>query len=156
MNNIFENYRNYQIKEIYGEQYKKFIHFAIEKSDYFILVQRNDMPCGDTIDELLEKLEPYLINVRKQKSWANTQLRGSSAYVFYYHSHKECESILVEYANNMFDWQQPRLLEDLSFYKEENILWVSNTAHEEELYMEKVSNEEKSELIMMGIRLKHI
>ena len=156
MNNLFENYGNYQIKEIYGEQYKKFIPFALEKSDYFILVKRIDMPCDDTIDELLEKLEPYLINVYKQKSWANTQLRDSSAFVFYYHSYMECGSILLEYADNMFDWQQPRLLEDLSFYKEENKLWVSNTAHEEELYMEKVSNEEKSKLRMMGIRLKNI
>jgi hypothetical protein len=156
MNNLFENYGNYQIHEIYGEQYKKFIPFALDKSDYFILVKRFDMSCDDTIDELLKKLEPYLINAYKQKSWANTELRDSSALVFYYHSCKECEPILLEYAVNMFDWQQPRLLEDLSFFKADNKLWVSNTAHEEELFMENVSNEEKNELRMMGIKLKHL
>jgi hypothetical protein len=48
----------YKIKDIIGEQYREFIPYALEKSDFFIPVKRTDKSCNNTIGELKEELKP--------------------------------------------------------------------------------------------------
>jgi hypothetical protein len=137
-----------------GEKYKDFIKFAINNSERFILVERNDMDKGSNIALLLKALDPYLISIEYGNEWPGTNLMGNNAKIYYFNSHSQCSEILLKFSNSIFSWVQPNLLEDLCFLKENNNPWIVNVAHEYELLFINLTANEYDTLKKIGIEFE--
>lgn len=117
-----------------GKTYKNLLDFAFDYCDEFQLVVRKRMGSLRQIEPVLASLENSLISVKEQSSWAGTQLGGSQkARVYRYRTDASIKKTLKSIANSFYDWQQPDLPEDLSFFKKGKPFLVC-TAHEHDSY----------------------
>lgn len=115
--------------------YRDLIDLAFEVCDTFILVVRNDISINDNVNYILEQLEPYLKEVKKQLQWPGTTILGDMpALVYYFNADNGAKKVLKESTNSLHQWVQPNLPEDLSFMKKHEI-WLANTSHEYESYI---------------------
>lgn len=117
-----------------GRIYKELLDFAFDYCDEFQLVVRNRMGSLQQVEPVIASLESSLVSVKKQSSWAGTQLGGGQkAKVYTYRTDLKAKRILSVSASSFYDWQQPDLPEDLSFFKKGKPFLVC-TAHENESY----------------------
>lgn len=116
-----------------NDVYKSLIDLSFDVCDEFILVVRKDagLNFNDNGKLVLQKLNGSLKEMREQSKWAGTELRGSTAYVYYYGTDNQAREIIKEVSNSLYSWVQPDLPEDLSFIKNGKS-WLINTAHERE------------------------
>ncbi|MGE6631860.1 stage III sporulation protein AH [Bacillus sp. NPDC077027] len=125
-----------------GEQYSKLIDLAFEICDEFHLVLRKNMGSLKSFDPFLKKLESSLKEMKEQSEWASTiLLNNQTAKVYYFYTDENAKSILKEFANSLYDWEQPNLPEDLSFFKNGEE-WLVTSSHEEESYIETENDTE--------------
>lgn len=123
--------------------YRELMDLAFEICDEFVLVVRNDMDINANVNHVLEKLEPYLTEIKEQFEWPGTRYYGEKpAQVYYYNTNKYAKEILKQVSNSLHDWVQPSLPEDLSFIKNHQP-WLINTSHEYESY---IVTEDKKEI----------
>ncbi|MFS0656891.1 stage III sporulation protein AH [Bacillus sp. 179-C3.3 HS] len=119
-----------------GEQYSKLIDLAFDICDEFHLVLRKDMGSLKSFEPLLKKLESSLKEMKEQSEWASTLLGDDqTAKVYYYYTDENAKSILLEVAQSLYDWEQPNLPEDLSFFKNGEA-WLITCSHENESYID--------------------
>jgi len=123
------------------EAYEALLNLAMNKCDTAQLVVRNDVMKETSVMAFTEKINQYLIKADLQNEWAGTRLGdGHTALVMHYNVSGEIIRIFKEYANSFFEWVQPSLPEDLSFFKDGREMLI-NTAHEKQLYI--ITNDEK-------------
>lgn len=133
----------YITSEPRNDVYRHLIDLAFDLCDEFILVIRKEIELNDNGKSILEKLKPYLIEMKKQSEWAGTILGGGrTAYVYHYRTDTHAREIIKEVSNSLYGWVQSDFPEDLSFYKSGKP-WLVNTAHERDSY---IFSEDKSEI----------
>jgi len=128
-------------KDLYG----KLIDYAAGECKFLQLVVRKTMPLGSNGTIVLEKLESYLISKIESSEWPGTKLLEGTALIFRYYFRPECAEILKRAANSLFSWKQPNLPEDLSFFKDDEDIWLASITHEKDGYL-CLSKEEKLKL----------
>jgi hypothetical protein len=121
-----------------------------------ILVTRNSLGIGDNCDLILSELESHLIDLEYTTEWPGTQILGEQARVYYYTLSTQTIAILKKYSNNLECWIQPKLPEDLCFFKSEKTPWFVSITHEEEFYFINLTQEEINEIERIGINLRCI
>lgn len=133
------------MQEPAGNTYRTLIHLALEVCDTFILVKRDQMELEPEGLELLERLQPYFIETKKDDGWPGTRLLGHYADIHYISCSPAAADILLAYTHSLYSWVQPRLPDDLCFLKGGQP-WLVNTAHE---HMGSLHTEEEEELVRL-------
>lgn len=95
--------------------------------------------------ELLERLQPYFTEIRKDDYWPGTRLLGHYADIHYFNCSPAAADILLDYTHSLYAWVQPRLPDDLCFLKGGQV-WLVNTAHE---HMSGLDTEVEEELVQL-------
>jgi hypothetical protein len=86
-----------------------------------------------TAREVIEQLEPFLIDRSDVKEWAGTKLGGGagSALLARYRLTPETIEVLTQ-QDGLYDWVLPVLPEDLAFYTAGGECFFGSTSHERE------------------------
>lgn len=118
-----------------GDAYIQLMKFLFEKSHQFIIVIRDDIFKDKDINKIIEELSPFLIKKVRQGWWASTDLDledyDSPATVYFYNSTNEALDIVLNRSDNLFQWVQPSLPEDISFLID-GAYFFTTTTHEKE------------------------
>ncbi|BBW96061.1 stage III sporulation protein AH [Geobacillus icigianus] len=115
--------------------YRNLLDLSFEICDQFHLVLRKDMGPLTTYEPILKRLENSLIVMKEESEWASTILgSGQTALVYYYRTDANANKVLTEVTNSLYDWVQPHLPEDLSFFKQGKE-WLVTISHEKESYI---------------------
>ncbi len=135
--------------------YRDLIDLAFDICDEFILVVRRDMDISDNMDNVLEKLKPFLKEVKEQFEWPGTiTLCEQPALVYYYSTDNNAKEILKQASNSLHEWLQPHLPEDLCFIKNSKP-WLINTSHERLSYILTEDKEDIDRIIKIkGLKIK--
>lgn len=126
-----------------GETYRALVHLAMEVCDTFILVKRDQMELEPEGYDLLERLQPYFIEIKKADHWPGTRLFGHYADIHHFHCSPDAAELLLAYSTGLYSWVQPRVPDDLCFLKGQEP-WLVNTAHE---HMSSLITEVEDELV---------
>lgn len=115
------------------DKYEPFINYCIETSDYFMLVyvKYQMQPYTTVMNEIYQKLLPYIVKTRTNPCWPGTKYSYSLNTVYeviFYRCSIETKEILLR-VKNLFDWTRPNLPQDLSFFRG-NACWQYTVGHE--------------------------
>ncbi|WP_099189849.1 stage III sporulation protein AH [Tepidibacter mesophilus] len=126
-----------------NKEYELLIDYASKICKEFILVIRNGQKLSKEGQKVFQKLNPYLKNSSKSKKWPGTETFGPPSSIYYYALNEETKDVLIQYANSLYSWVNPKLPEDLCFIKTDKSVWLYNVAHEKISWIE---NENESDL----------
>lgn len=133
MNNVLYFDSQQQINSCLIKAYKKFIDYAFERTDYFMLVFVDYYGQGysSSMEHFEKTLEPYKVMSRTNPSWPGTpetKAANTTYSVNFYKTNKRAKLILkeVEYFN---DWSRPNNPQDLAFFVG-NKCWFYSVGHE--------------------------
>ncbi|WP_210367763.1 hypothetical protein [Bacillus sp. REN3] len=119
--------------------YEQLMNVLCRCSDQFYFVTRKELSYNQGT---LGLFMPFMIQTFKTKKWANTITKGPAAQVYVFAANKETCILLKQAANSLYDWVAPKLPEDLTFMKNNTILFTSTT-HEENSGFSIRSEEER-------------
>lgn len=135
--------------------YDELINLAFELCDEFHLVLRKDLGPLEKNDPVLDQLINSLKEMKEQSEWASTILgEGQTAFVYYYSTDDHAKEVVKKVANSLYDWEQPFLPDDLSFFKKGKV-WLVNIAHEKESYIKTEDQDEIQKVLnIKGIKAR--
>ncbi len=90
---------------------------------------------------VLEKLNPFLVEISEVNKWPGTILLGGTASLYKFAYNRESGTLLKEVASNVFDWIQPDFPEDLCLYRPDGSVWLTTISHERDAYLSVTSIE---------------
>lgn len=128
--NYFSNRRSttFLSTEPRGELYQQLIRLGRTHCATFSLVRRSRLGWSEEAARVVSELAPFLHSEQLSKQWPGTR-SSQAAQVWRWTLTRESASIL-QTAEGLFDWQQPRLPEDLAFYTPNGAVWLCSCAHE--------------------------
>lgn len=113
--------------------YYKFLDYAFEKSDFFMLVYVNYYGKGYSKKQKYykEKLMPYKVKSRSNPSWPGTPYTFSkdSTYKIVFYKAEKCAKQIIMEAEAINDWTRPEMPEDIAFFVG-NKCWFLSVGHE--------------------------
>ncbi|MCI8332191.1 MAG: hypothetical protein HFE78_05145 [Clostridiales bacterium] len=121
-------------KKCIGEAYSKFIDYAFENTDYFMLVYVNYYGKGytKTMRYFRDALKSYKVKSRSNPSWPGTPgtyCMNTTYKVVFYKTDPAAKEILKE-VEGISTWSCPSHPQDLAFFKG-NVCWFYSVGHEE-------------------------
>ncbi len=93
----------------------------------------------------LRRLEPFLLARTIEQSWPGTVLLEDTATIFRYSLCPSTLQIVKDGADGLYEWQQPRLPEDLCFLRDDGDTVLVTIAHERDAYL-TVTDAERREI----------
>ena len=108
-----------------------FLNYA----DSFSFVVREENEISKNVRNLIHDLSVFLIEEKEVQEWPGTKLLLGNAILYRFNLNPESAFILYRYENNLYNWLQPELPEDLVFYKGQQPVFTSIT-HENDAYFE--------------------
>jgi hypothetical protein len=114
--------------------YQDLLEYAESECDSFSLVWRSEFNFQKSAWDITDKLSKHLINELPVNKWPGTEIFDGKALLRTYSINAESIAILKS-VSSVFDWLAPGYPEDLAFYKNENVVFVS-IAHEGEAWFE--------------------
>lgn len=91
------------------------------------------------------ELEPYLADTQVTSEWPGAILYGEKATVRRYRYELGSAAIFKRLGEGLYDWEQPKLPEDLCLLREDEVPWLISIAHEKDSYL-YLSDEERAKL----------
>jgi len=137
------------ISEPKNDAYRDLVDLAFDLCDEFILVVCNELRLNDNAKSILDRLKPYLTEIKEQSEWAGTELLDTTALVYHYRTDAQAREIIKEVSDSLYCWLPPNLPEDLSFYKNGEP-WLVNISHEKTSYIR--TNEKSEKDMIMSIK----
>ena len=131
-----------------NETYERLIDYAIEVCQEFTLVCWSDV-LSETANCVLNELNDYLIEIKEQQSWPGTNLFQGYTKVYYYHLNDITKEVLKNHATSLYSWVEPKLLEDLTFFKKDRKPWLISIAHEHFSWIDNYTTNELATLILI-------
>ncbi|MDQ0163272.1 stage III sporulation protein AH [Aeribacillus alveayuensis] len=136
--------------------YSQLIDLAFEICDEFHLVLRKDMGSLKVVGPILKKLQSSFKEMKEQSEWASTILGDNqTARVYYYFTDENAKKVLKELSDSLYDWVQPHLPEDLSFFKDGKA-WLITSSHEKESFIDTQDNYEIKKILSIPGLNAHI
>lgn len=123
------------IKELCDSDYVALLEFALRNGLVLLLVD----PCGFKVverDAFLEKMSPFQVSCQEESSWPGTKLLGHTARVYKYVLTNESITVLLGVSSRLYQWVQPKLLEDMCFLRKDNSVFMTSTTHEKDTYFD--------------------
>lgn len=151
-------------KDVKRKAYQNFIHYAIEHSDAFMLVEyKSSEKTGKSYYQTFEELEKFQIKERGKENniwkWPNMEAMYDELRAEYcepydyiirmYRADMAVEKVLQK-PKSLFNWNWPDYPMDLSFFKE-GVCWFATTAHEKNAYIYTDSNDLLQDLKQLGL-----
>ncbi len=133
------------VTEPRGQEYDQLLIWLAARFDQALLVRRLDQPIYGSGLDLLNQLEPHLIEKTLSSEWPGTVLYGHEAEVIRFNLNDMSLRILLRSAQGLFEWQQPELPEDLSVLRNDGEAVLLSIAHEE-LWVLALADRELSQL----------
>lgn len=124
-----------------GHLYYELIDFIKVFCDKFLLVERQTISFDLTAKNIIRDLNDYIVEEIKSNQWPGTILLNEEAWVRTYKLNSETEKIIKQATNRLFEWKQPRLLEDLCFLRFDGTSLLTSISHEEDAFFELFDNE---------------
>ncbi|MFC3749048.1 hypothetical protein [Paenibacillus sp. GCM10012306] len=143
------------MQEPTGKAYEAVLQISMEVCDEFILVKRDQMSLDPSGIELLERLKPFFKEQRRDDHWPGTRLFGHYADIYYFQCCDEATEILLSYTTGLYSWVQPKLPDDLCFLRDGKP-WLTNTAHEEQSFIDTDVEEELVRLEQSGLLIRDL
>ena len=150
--------------DLKGENYKKFVSFAMERSDAIMLIYCGyGYPLKKRIRDIRRMLRPFRVASRDNSKsykkgkpefeWPNTISRTNALICAEtYRLSPEVKEIVLS-ADDIFAWNYPQRPEDISFFYQGEC-WIETTAHEKLFYICDHERESVKLLCSMGIEYK--
>lgn len=141
-----------------GKMYHDLLNCAPNFSSEFLLVLRPSISVDESANALIAALNPFLISKFELDQWPGTKLLEEVASVYKFKVCAPAIEVLRGASDSLFDWQQPRLPEDLCFLRATGAPWLVTIAHEEDAYFEMSPDEKENlENAVNGLQLnEHI
>lgn len=133
------------VGEIDGDSYRDLLNAAQKVCDSFMLVVRPGLRLSRGGKALLEDLKPHLIDESERSEWPGTRLMRQTARCLTFRFTSAAHDVIKAAVDDLYEWQQPKLPEDLTFYVKGET-WFFSMTHEREAYF-RLEQEEYVELI---------
>lgn len=116
-----------------GDVYSRFIDYAFEESDFFMLVYVNYYGKGYTkvMKKFRDELQPFVVKSRSNPSWPGTletYCPNTTYKVIFYRKDEKAKEILKT-VDRLSTWSCPSYPQDLAFFKGNNC-WSYSIGHE--------------------------
>ena len=129
-----------------GSAYQALLEAGSAAAAAFGLVLREGEGVTDPGLSLLRDLEPHLLTDQLASEWPGTRLLDTSqARVITYRPATQAMRTLRSAATRLYQWQHPRLPEDLFFQHPDGSTWLTTMAHEREAFL-TITAEEAAQL----------
>lgn len=111
------------------------LEYLFRISTHFAVIVRPELTLSPEALRFLNDLEPFQISLDIVKEWPGTILFDQEAKLIKYGLNSDSKRILLNKNVTLFDWVQPQLPEDLSFYLEDGQICLTNIAHEKDAWL---------------------
>lgn len=132
------------VAEPRGPTFCNLLSAAAGACDIAQLVVRSDLPFSDNAQSALQGLGSFLVSEKYANEWPGTRLMKASGRICSYSIRDGFAQTLMRYSSGVYDWTQPLLPEDLSFWRH-GAPWFFAIAHERECFF-SLSDEEATQL----------
>jgi len=125
--------------ELRGKTYYDLLQYALGVCPYFLLVPHPTLDETFTAGEkkALVKFEPFLVSKEITNQWpGNVMGMGYTATVFTFRFTTDSLKIIKDLTKRLYDWNSPRLPEDLCLVREDYSPWLVTITHEKDAYLE--------------------
>jgi hypothetical protein len=136
------------VKEPQGNIYKALIDYCSIHARCVLLVIRDADWIEPSINSFMEKFQVALISREQATEWPGTKLLSGTATVFRYNITPDMVKYLKTEVDGLYEWKQPKQLEDISFIRHDASTLLATIAHENDAYME-LTSQEYSELLQL-------
>ncbi|MEK7096675.1 MAG: hypothetical protein AAB881_01880 [Patescibacteria group bacterium] len=127
------------------KEYYKILEMANNYCDRFYFVIPNTAQMPETVNHVINSLQPFVADIQKVKEWPGTVIYSEGYNLLYtYYLNKESEKALKGITNDLYSWTKPVLPEDLGFLRKDGSPWFISITHEKDCYME-LTDKEKGE-----------
>ena len=113
-----------------GETYAQLLSWLAARFDQAQVIRRLDLPLDRSATEVVNQIEPDVIDKKLCSEWPGTMLNGHEAEVVRFHLNGKSLRVLLQSAHGLFDWQQPELPEDLAVLRSDGEAILLTIAHE--------------------------
>ncbi|MBC8528572.1 hypothetical protein H8699_03855 [Christensenellaceae bacterium NSJ-44] len=122
-----------RLLEVRDSNYEEFINYALNNSDYFMLVyvRYNMAPESIFTNNIFKDLRDLTVKTRANPSWAGTPetYSNNTAYkITFYRSDPSAQQVLNR-VNGIYNWTRPENPQDLAFYRGGQC-WFYSIGHE--------------------------
>jgi len=124
-----------------GETLHGLLRWLAAHSSRVSIVLRKGVGLAPGGDALLARLQPHLVAQTESSSWPGTTLLDGVATVFHFGPIEAVLETLLGAAGGLYDWQQPRLPEDLAFLRSDGTAILTSISHERDGYLEITPDE---------------
>lgn len=129
------------LEEPKNSLYQQLITLGSQICREAVLVVRQSNPLDDSGLRFLHHIAPFLKSKTQLKEWPGTRLIVGYAWVHYYNLTPEFIKALLNSTNNLYDWLQPKLPEDLCLIRPDQEPWLVTISHEKDGYLYLTENE---------------
>lgn len=126
-----------------GQFYKDLLRFALEYCDKFVLVIRPTLELSDDAKSALDKLSTFMHSSSEKSEWPGTELLLGTAKVNEYQFDIKSLDLLLSLSNNIYDWEQPFLPEDLALIRKDGLAFLGSISHEKDAFLNLTEDERK-------------
>jgi hypothetical protein len=130
--------------EVYGQQYRDLLRISVQYSDRFLLVLRSNLELNEEGHNALEMLSPFILNSEERAEWPGTRLLVGTAAVNKYRLNQDSLGLLLKLSQNLYDWKQPNLPEDLGLLRSDDSPFLGSIAHEKDAFLTLDSEEHRT------------
>jgi hypothetical protein len=136
------NQKNYVLpSNIEGQIYRDLLSFSAGYCDKFILVLRDTVGLNKNAIKAVKMLSPFLVSTSEKSSWGGTILLTGTATVNEYKFSNDSLELILALSNDLYDWVQPNLPEDLGLIRDDNSPFLSSVTHDLEAVLTLSSSE---------------
>jgi len=120
-------------ENIEKENYKEFINYALDNSDFFLLVfsKKKNEGFKYKMKEIKKELIKLKVKSKFTYTWAGNIMSPNNKWEYqacYYNAESNALSSLLS-VKSLFEWDWPLLPQDLCFYRK-NQCWFKSVSHE--------------------------
>ena len=140
-----------------GSTYDALIDELVAASESMQWMIRPDVPRDPEVMELLHEFHAHLLGARELFEWSDVKVTsGKPAMLYIYESSPQLAEDLKQTARKLYDWRQPALPEDLTFFREEgeNVLFEMTSEEETARFVELTEEEQKRFFAIEGLQVE--
>jgi hypothetical protein len=129
MSRVFFTFR----EEPNGQAYYDSIDYALtaQRCRYAFLIVRPRRTLNESGRKALQSLDPFLIQSIKVSKWPGTKLLGKRTALLYKYDFVLAFAYQLKLlSHRLYEWEHPKLPEDLSLMVDDKLPWLFTIAHE--------------------------
>lgn len=134
------------VSEPVGRVYRGLLDAALDCCDLGLLVERPAIDSSEQCRLVVSALRRWIREEENLDEWPGTKLSGHTALVRRFCFNPGSAEVLKQFANSLYEWQQPTLLEDLCLLRQSGEPWLVTIAHERDGYL-RISEKERDDLV---------